>query len=67
MRFKFCLMCAGVTFLCGLMCMVYLLLLNAICLLSLDVVCFVSGRNGCVGCYDFCLICDACSCECAGL
>ena len=41
--FKFCLMCAGVTFLCVLMCMVYLLLLNAVCFLSLGVVCFVRG------------------------
>ena len=42
MRFMFCLMCVGVTFLCVLMCMVYLLL-NVVCFLSLDVVCFVSG------------------------
>ena len=41
-------MCAGVTFLCILMCMVYLLLLNAVCFLSL-------GVNS--------LICDACSCK----
>ena len=34
---------AGVTFLCALMCMVYLLLLNTVCFLSLGVVCFVSG------------------------
>ena len=50
----FCLMCAGVTFWCVLMCMVYLL--NDVCFLSLGVVCFVSG---CVWCCDFCLICDA--------
>ena len=53
-----------VTFLCILMCMVYLLSLNAVCFLGLGVVCFVSE---CVGCCDFCLICDACSCECAGV
>ena len=43
MRFMFCLMSAGVTFLCVLMCMVYLVLLNVVCFLSLGVVCFVSG------------------------
>ena len=34
---------------CHDVCMVYLLLLNAVCFLSLGVVCFVSGRSGCVG------------------
>ena len=63
MRFKFCLVYADVTFLSVLMCMVYLLLLKAVCFLSLGVVCFVSGWSGCVGCCDFCLICDACSCK----
>ena len=46
MRFMFCLMCAGVTFLCILMGMVYLLLLNAVCFLSLDVVVRVVDNVG---------------------
>jgi hypothetical protein len=43
MRFKFCLICAGVTCLCVLMCVVYLLLLNAVGFFCLGVVRLVSG------------------------
>ena len=44
-----------------LMCVVYLLLLNAVCFLRRGVVFLVSACKGCVGCCAFCLICDACS------
>lgn len=43
MRFMLCLMCDDVTVLWVLMCVVYLLLLNAVGFLSLGVVRFVSG------------------------
>lgn len=56
MRFKFCFMCAGVTCLFVLMCVVYLLLLNAVGFICLAVVRCVNVWSGCVGCCDFCLI-----------
>ena len=71
MRFKFCLICAGVTFLCVLIFMVFVwLFIYFVCLLLLNAVFFESG------CCLFCkwmkwecevlllfLICDACSCK----
>ena len=54
----FCLMYAGVTFVCVLMCVVYVKFLNAVCFVHLSVISFVreysEGVRGC----DFCLICD---------
>ena len=42
------------------MLVVYLMLLNVVCFLSLDVCGWiVSLCSGCVGCCAFCLICDA--------
>ena len=37
---------------------------STVCLISLGVVCFVGERSVCVGCCDFCLICDARSFKC---
>ena len=48
----------------GLMFVVYIVLLNMVCVLSLGV-CLC---NGCNGCCAFCLICDVClrcSCSCS--
>ena len=44
-----------------LMCVVYLVVLNVVCFLSIGV-CLCSG---CDGCCVFCLICDACSLKCS--
>ena len=44
---------------------VYLVLLNVVCFLSLWLrLCSVSVCSGCDGCCAFCLNCDACSCRC---
>ena len=48
-RFMFCLMCASVTFLCVLMCV----MLNTVRLFCLCVLCSVKEWNGCAGCYVF--------------
>ena len=45
-----------------LMCVVYLVLFNVNCLLSLGLcLCIVRLCSMCDGCFSFCLICDVCS------